>query len=222
MNRKGGGILTLTQKIENYLNLIVINLKLNTLAYLLFSIAFLCILPLVQGVSNLNKTAIAVCLENFVAIIGIILLVPIFSPEESKEIDEVVSSKSISTFKPYAVRTVLASIFVLVLVSGFCAMLRYNSCIFPFIPYIFGTFTSALFLGSIGMFASSLSGSTIVGYMTSIGYLIINMMTGNKFVGKFYIFSMRNNSFDEKYFLTIGSAALIFLSIFIKIVRRKF
>lgn len=214
--------MTLTQKIENYLNLIVINLKLNTLAYLLFSIVFLCILPIVQGVSNLNKTATALCLENFVAIIGIILLVPIFSPEESKEIDEVVSSKSISTFKPYAVRTVLASISILVLVSGFCTMLRYNSCIFPFIPYIFGTFISAIFLGSIGMFASSLLGSTIVGYMTSIWYLIINMMTGNKYVGDFYILSMKNNSFNEKYHLLFGCVVFIALSIIIKIIRRKF
>lgn len=214
--------MTLTQKVENYLSLIVINLKLNTLIYLLFSMVFLCILPLVQGISNLSKTTTAYCLENFVAIIGIILLVPIFAPEESKEIDEIVASKSMSTFKPYAVRTVLAAVSILVLVICFCIILRYNSCIFPVVPYIFGTFISALFLGSIGMFASSLSANTIIGYMTSIGYLIINMMTGNKYVGKFYVLSMRNNSFDEKYYLLFGCAVFIALSIITKVMKRKF
>lgn len=214
--------MTLTQKLENYLSLTVINLKLNTLTYLLFSIVFLCILPLVQGVSNLGETAAAFCLENFAAIIGIILLVPIFAPEESKEIDEIAASKSMPAFKPYVVRTVLAAISVLVLVIGFCIMLRYNSCTFPFVPYIFGTFISALFLGSIGMLASSLSGSTITGYMASIGYLIINMMTGNKYVGKFYIMSMKNNSFNEKYYLLFGGVVFIVLAIMIKVMKRKF
>lgn len=212
--------MTLAQNLENDLRLIVTNLKLNTLIYLLFSIGFLCILPIVQGVSNLDEISTAVCLENFVAIIGIILLVPIFVPEESKEIDEIVSSKSISPFKPYAARTVLATVFVLVLVTGFCIMLKCNSCVFDTVPYIFGTFISALFLGSIGMLASSLSNSTIAGYMSSIGYLIINMMTGNKYVGKFYIMSMRSNSFNEKYYLLFGSVVFIILSIIIKVKKR--
>jgi hypothetical protein len=221
MNRKGEVSLTLIQSLENYSSLIAVNLKLSTLTNLLTSIALLCALPLVQGVSSLDKIAAAICLENFVVIIGIVLLVPIFSLEEAKEIDEIISSKPMSKFKPYLMRTVLAVVSALVLITAFCIMLRYNLCTFDILPYILGTFASALFLGSIGMTASSLSGSTIIGYMMSIGYLIINLMTANKYVGKFYIMSMRNNSFDEKYYLLLGAIALIVLAISIKSVRFK-
>lgn len=213
--------MTLTEQLENCLSLIKINVKISVLWNLLFSIGFLCLLPFIQGVSNLDRVSAAICLENFVAIIGIILLVPVFSPEESKEVDEIISSKFMPNFKPYIVRTALSAASILILITGFCIMLKYNSCEFPVTAYIFGTFASALFLGSIGMLISSLSASTIVGYMASIGYLIINMMTGSKYVGKFYIMSMKNNSFDEKYYILIGGIVLIILSIFIKGLKRK-
>lgn len=213
--------MTLTQRLENCLSLVKINLKLNTLWNLLSSIGFLCLLPLIQGVSNLDRVSAAICLENFVSIIGIILLVPVFSPEESKEIDEIISSKFMPNFKPYLIRIALSAASILILIASFCLMLKYNSCEFYVATYIFGTFASALFLGSIGMLISSLSASTIVGYMASIGYLIINMMTGSKYVGKFYIMSMKNNSFDEKYYILIGSIVLVLLSILIKGIKRK-
>lgn len=211
----------LTQRLENCLNLIVVNLKLNTLSNLVFSIAFLCAVPLLQGISYLGKGATAVCLENYAAIIGIILLASVFAPEESKNIDEIISSKATPIFKPYVVRTVLAVMSILVLVFGFCIVLKYNSCTFPFSVYIFGTFASALFLGAIGMFISSLSGSTIIGYMSSIGYLIIIMMTGNKYVGKFYILSMKDNSFIEKYYILVGGIVLCIIAIFVKQIKRR-
>ncbi|WP_242865985.1 ABC transporter permease [Desnuesiella massiliensis] len=213
--------MTLTEKLENCLSLIKINIKISILWNLIFSIGFLCLLPFIQGVANLDRVSAAICLENFVAIIGVILLVPVFSPEESKEIDEIISSKFMPNFKPYIARIALSAASILILIASFCLMLKYNSCEFYVAAYIFGTFASALFLGSIGMLISSLSASTIVGYMASIGYLIINMMTGSKYVGKFYIMSMKNNSFDEKYYILIGSIVLIMLSIFIKGIKRK-
>lgn len=42
-----------------------------------------------------------------------------------------------------------------------------------------------MFIGSLGMF-SNLFNNTIIGYMISIGYLILNMMTKGKYVGNFY------------------------------------
>lgn len=67
----------------------------------------------------------------------------------------------------------------------------------------------------------ALSRSTILGYMCSIIYLILNMMTKNKYVGNFYIMSMKYKSFNEKYWLLAGSIIVIFMSILIKLLRRK-
>ncbi|TRA34967.1 ABC transporter permease, partial [Clostridioides difficile] len=46
-------------------------------------------------------------------------------------------------------------------------------------------------------------------------------MTKGKYVGKFFIMSMSQGSFDEKYWLILGSVALIIASLLIKPVKRK-
>ncbi|HAG45108.1 MAG TPA: ABC transporter permease [Clostridium sp.] len=213
--------MTLGGKWENGLALIKINLKLSTLANLAFSVAFLFALPFIQGTSNLNAVSSAICLENYVSIIGIILLVPIFAPEEEGEIDEIVASKPMLQFIPYAVRIILNLVIIFVLVGSFTLILKYKGCDFPLIKYMLGAFLLAVFLGSVGLCSSAISGSTILGYMASIGYLILNMATKNKYVGNFYILSMKNDSFDEKYWLLGGSIVLILIAIVAKWLKRK-
>lgn len=185
------------------------------------ALGFLFLLPLIQGVKNLDPISSAIVLENYVSIVGIILLVPVFAPEEDKEIDEIVSSKSMTQYKIYSTRIIVGLISSFILVSLFTLMLKYNNSNFPLIKYILGTYMSLIFLGSIGLFISAISGSTIFGYMASIGYLILNMMTKNKYVGNFYIVSMRLGSFSEKYWLLGGSIFLILIAIIIKKLKRK-
>lgn len=196
-------------------------MKLITLTNLVFSIVFLFVIPFVQGIENLDQVSSAICLENFVSIIGIIMIVPVFEPEESKEIDEIVVSKPMSQSIIYIFRIILSIIIVFVLVVFFTLMLKHNGCNFPFAKYMLGTFLSAVFLGSIGLCCSSISGNTIIGYMASISYLILNMMTKDKYVGKLYILSMQKGSFHEKYWLLGASIILILLSIMFKWLKRK-
>lgn len=184
------------------------------------AIGLLVFLPFIQGIKNLDPLSSAICLETYVSIVGIIILTPIFFPEESREINEIVVSKPMSQSKVHIVRIMMGLILVLVLVSSFALILKYNNSIFPLIKYTLGAYASAIFLGAIGLFISALSGNTIFGYMASIGYLILNMMTKNKYVGNFYIMSMRSESFDEKYWLLGGSILLIILAIIVKHVKR--
>lgn len=170
---------------------------------------------------NLDPIYSAICLENYVSIIGIILLVPVFAPEEEKEIDEIVVSKPVSQLKVYAYRVIISLVSIFFLLGAFMLILKYNNCEFSFIKYMFGTFLTAMFLGSIGLIFSAISTSTIFGYMVSIGYLILNMMTKNKYVGNFYIMSMRYGSFDEKYWLLIGSIVLILSAVTLRYLKRK-
>ncbi|VHY51136.1 ABC transporter permease [Clostridioides difficile] len=178
-------------------------------------------IPLIQGVANLDRISTAICLENYVAIIGMVMLVPVFSLEQSKEIDEIVSSKSLSQVIVQFIRILMSIIGIAVLIIGFVNVLIYLGCDFPVVEYIIGSFASAMFIGSLGMFFSNLFNNTIIGYMISIGYLILNMMTKGKYVGKFFIMSMSQGSFDEKYWLILGSVVLIIASLLIKPIKRK-
>ncbi|WP_227867575.1 hypothetical protein [Clostridioides sp. ES-S-0077-01] len=71
----------LGQSFQSCLILIRENFKLSTLINLTCSIILLCLITLIQGVANLDRISAAICLENYVAIVGIIMLVPIFSLE---------------------------------------------------------------------------------------------------------------------------------------------
>lgn len=149
------------------------------------------------------------------------MLVPIFSLEQSKEIDEIVSSKSLSQIVVQLIRILMSTICIAVLIIGFVNILIYLGGDFPVAEYIIGSFVSAMFIGSLGMFFSNLFNNTIIGYMVSIGYLILNMMTKGKYVGHFFIMSMSQGSFDEKYWLIFGSIMLIIASLLIKPIKRK-
>ncbi|MGS5517590.1 ABC transporter permease [Clostridioides difficile] len=211
----------LGQSFQNCLVLIKENFKLSTLINLICSIILLCLIPLIQGVANLDRISSAICLENYVVIVGIIMLVPIFSLEQSKEIDEIVSSKSLSQIIVQSIRILMSIISIAVLIIGFVNVLIYLGGDFPVTEYIVGSFASAMFVGSLGMFFSNLFNNTIIGYMVSIGYLILNMMTKDKYVGNFFIMSMSQGSFDEKYWLISGSVVLIIISLLIKPIKRK-
>ncbi|WP_443659478.1 hypothetical protein [Clostridium algidicarnis] len=213
--------MTLVQRWENRLDLVKANIKLVTLNNIGVAAVLLFTLPFIQGVENLDPVSSAICLENYVSVIGIILLVPIFAPEEATEINEIVTSKSMSQCKIYGVRIIIGLISIFILVTAFTLMLKHNNCDFPLLKYILGTFLSAIFLGSVGLFTSAISGSTIFGYMGSIIYLILNIMTKNKYVGKFYIMSMGHKGFNEKYWLLAGSVILILISLIIKFLKRK-
>lgn len=149
------------------------------------------------------------------------MLVPIFSLEQSKEIDEIVSSKSLSQVIVQLIRILMSIISIAVLIIGFVNVLIYLGGNFPGTEYIVGSFASAMFVGSLGMFFSNLFNNTIIGYMVSIGYLILNMMTKDKYVGNFFIMSMSQGSFDGKYWLISGSVVLIIISLLIKPIKRK-
>ncbi|MDB0440235.1 ABC transporter permease [Clostridioides difficile] len=182
----------------------------------------LCLIPFIQGIANLDSVSAAICLENYVVIIGIIMLVPIFYLEQSKEIDEIVSSKSVSQVVIQLIRLIMSIISMIVLIAGFVLVLKHLGGGFPIFKYIVGSFASAMFIGSLGMLFSNLFNNTIIGYMVSIGYLILNMMTKDKYVGNFFIMSMSRESFDEKYWLICGSFILIIVSLLIKPIKRKF
>ncbi|MCC0632063.1 ABC transporter permease [Clostridioides sp. ZZV15-6388] len=211
----------LVQSFQNYLVLIKENFKLSTLINLICSIGMLCLIPFIQGVANLDSVSAAICLENYVVIVGIIMLVPIFYLEQSKEIDEIVSSKSVSQVVIQLIRIIMSIISMLVLITGFVLVLKHLGGNFPIFKYIVGSFASAMFIGSLGMLFSNLFNNTIIGYMVSIGYLILNMMTRDKYVGNFFIMSMSRGSFDEKYWLICGSIVLIIVSLLIKPIKRK-
>ena len=182
---------------------------------LLLSAILLLGAPVFVGLKYLDETASAVVLERYVSLVGIILVVPLFFPEQDKNISEVIEAKYTSHNMIIFCRLVLSILIVFALISLMALIMYLGECSFPVGKYILGTFVSALALGSLGFAGAGITNNIIAGYLVSVCYYILNMGLGKK-LGNFYLFSMSRGSFDEKYYL-LGAALLIIVTTFVVI-----
>lgn len=164
--------------------------------------------PFLMGTANLGEQDTAKVLEMYTALIGIVMLTPVFLPEQSKDIRELTGSKYMNSASVYLIRYIGNSLILAVFLTVYLVMLKDNRCEFPAVRYFMGTYVEMLFMGSLGIFCYGLCDNLIVGYMMPVLYYIIAMGSGNKFLKLFYPFSMAAGSFKEKYVLATAGILL--------------
>lgn len=194
---------------EKYWQIEKVNFKYNAALHILVCIIILGLAPVLMGVANLGKQDSAKVLEMYVALIGIVMLTPVFLPEQAKEIRDLTASKYMKSAYVYAVRFVGNSAALAVFLILFVAMLKSNHCEFPVIPYFFGTYVEMLFMGGLGLFFYGLCDNLVIGYMMPIMYYIAAIGSGSKFLKFFYPFSMVRGSYTEKWALAAAGALFI-------------
>ncbi|MGN7493279.1 hypothetical protein ACTHPF_19185 [Paenibacillus sp. SAF-054] len=203
------------------MHLLKFNLKLAWLNNALMAAVWIGIIPLFAGIRHLDAPASAVVLEKFAALTGIILMTPLFMPEQNRDIRDLMHSKTTPQTGVQLIRLLLALVTVLVLIWGMAAWMQMMDSHFPAARYIGGTFATAFFLGSLGYAAYGLSDQLTIGYMLPLAYYLANMFTGSKYVGHFYLFSLGNGSFNEKYWLLAGGIVLLLLTLGVKELQRR-
>lgn len=207
--------------VSKYSQIAKTNLKHNLARPLALALLLLFLAPILFGIRSLDETAAAIPLEMFVALIGIVLLTPIFTPEQDPEIRDLMETKDTSPTGICLIRLILATSCVLILIYGFAVIMTSYGSIFPLAQYVIGTFATAFFLGSLGLFCYVIFNQIAIGYMIPFGYYAFNMMSGSGNLGNFYLFSMSQASFEEKYWLIGSSVLLIGVILIIKKVVRK-
>jgi len=196
-----------------YTQIAKVNLKNNLLPHLLISFVMLGLSPLLMGVENLNAANTAKVLEMYVALIGIILLTPIFLPEQNKDLKELVEAKFTTMSSVYIVRVCESLICLMILVGGYIFLLQHNSCSFPVMKFFLGTLSEAIFLGGMGLFTYSLFDQIAIAYMLPIMFYILSIGGGKKLMKDYYLFSMIYGGFEEKVYLVITGLLMISMGI---------
>lgn len=182
--------------------------------------AFILILtPIIFSTANLDQAASATPLEMFVSFIGIVLLTPVFLPEQNAEIHDLVASKYISTNIIYLIRTAYAIALLLAFIGLFGIYMRLQNCDVPVLLLI-GTAANAVFLGSLGMLTAAFAGNTVIAYMMPLLYYALNYGTGSK-LGNYYLFSMSHLDFRPKIWLLLTGLLLIAASLIINGIKKK-
>ena len=178
------------------------------------------LIPVMVGTANLDIYASAVPLEMFVSLIGIVMLTPVFQPEQNAEIDDLVSSKYISTTRIYLIRTIYSIIAIVLFICIFSGYMSIRDCDVD-LRLMTGILSDAIFLGSLGMITSSICGNTIVGYMIPIVFYTLNYGMGSK-LKNYYLFSMTIGKFGPKIWMLITGILLITTSIIFRGIRKKY
>lgn len=195
---------------ERYLKIAKVNLKFNLLPHVIAGICLCLISPLIMGIRNLDSLNTAKILDVYISLLGIILLLPIFIPDQDKDISDLIKSKKEAITVNYLIRIMEAIIFLIIIVCGFLLYLKIGNCTFDFGQYFYGTISTCIFLGGLGILVYSIVDNIAVGYMVPVLYYILCYGTGSKYLGKFYLFSMmQGNILDKKYLFTAGILMII-------------
>ncbi|MDE7039079.1 MAG: hypothetical protein K2O98_14330, partial [Lachnospiraceae bacterium] len=165
---------------EKYLHIEKINLKYNIPLHILISILMLMVSPLLIGVANLGAQDTAKVLEMYVALTGIVLLPPVFLPEQDHDIRDLVYTKYVNGAAVYLVRLSGNILILTALLGIYIVVLAHNGCEFPAGRYFLGTLAEMLFLGGLGLFFYGLCDNLVIGYMAPIVYYVAAMGAGQK------------------------------------------
>lgn len=175
------------------------DVKHNFLLHYISAAAVVMLTPAFFSVYELNSFQAAQPLEVIIALIGVIMITPVFMPEQNENIRDVVRSKKTPYLLVCLLRLVVSAVIMTGLIALFVIYMKHSHSDVSF-RHFSGTVASAMALGAIGFFAAGVSNNIIIGYMASLFYYIVNFSLKDK-LGVFYIFSMMNGSFEEKKWL---------------------
>jgi len=188
------------------------NLKYHFMGHMMLAMLITCLVPVVFGIRFLDAIRAALPLEMMLSLIGPVLLTPVFMPEQDRNILDLMRSKKMSYGWVCIIRLFYSLLTLAVLVGGFVWIMK--SCESDVsVEHFVGGMASALFLGSLGFVVAGISNNVTAGYMVAVGYYFVNLTVKEK-LGNWYLFSMTQDSFEEKYWL-LGTAAFLMAGVFV-------
>lgn len=180
--------------------------KHNYLIHYLLAVAVVLSIPMLFGVNDLDAKAAAQPLEFMMPFTGIILMTPVFMPEQDENIRDTVRAKKMSYELVCLMRLLMAAAVMLALTGTFVLFMKYCGSDVSF-RHFCGAAVSAAAVGSIGFFTAAVSDNTIAGYMAAVIYYVMNFLLKSR-LGMFYVFSMSSGSFGEKKWLLLMAVLL--------------
>ena len=155
--------------------------------------------PLIAGVENLSQAETAQLLDFYAVLPGMILLIPIFLPEQNPDIRDLIRSKYTSMGSIYLIRILLSALVMVLLTTAFVWMLKQGGCSFPAGKFLPAALSGMIFLGGLGAAAYALSGNPVIGYMASLAYYLFAFRDRRKnYLGNWFLFSLSAGGYTEK------------------------
>lgn len=180
---------------ERYLNAGGSFIRRQYAPHILLTVLFCVMSGFFVSFRNLDASQAAKVMEMYIAFTGILLLTPLFMPEQNREIWLLERSKATPLWQLYLIRVLEAVVLLMAIVTVFVFLMRQGGSVFSVSSLWLGSFAEIFFLGSIGFFVSGITNQVILGYMVSVLYFMVNI-GGSKYLGKFALFQMMKGSYD--------------------------
>lgn len=164
---------------------------------------------------NLEDAQAAKIVEQYLILVGMVLLTPLFMMEQDTDIWQLERTKFMTMWKQYLVRLILAVFTLSMVAGGFLLFLKLENTSLAVNKLFIGGFGEMLFLGSLGYFASAVTNQVVIGYMLAVIYYVANI-GGAKYFGKMALFQMSKGTYDFAIWMYIGAVCLITAGILIR------
>lgn len=205
---------------ECYAKIIQVNLKNNYIIPFLTTMAVCCLTALLFNIKALTAAAAVTPIELLLCFTGIMMLTPVFLPEQNPAIKDVIRSKQADYMMVCFIRLIYSVVTVVLVNFIFIQIMKMQESQVG-MYHILAAVSGALFLGAIGFFVSGVTENTTLGYMISMGYYLINYSVKEKF-GIFNMFSGAKGTYEDKMWLLLWAVLLIALTfIYIKIKSKR-
>lgn len=205
---------------ECYAKIIQVNLKNNYIIPFLTTMAVCCLTALLFNIKALTAVAAVTPVELLLCFTGIMMLTPVFLPEQNPAIKDVIRSKQADYVMVCFIRLIYSVVTVVLVNFIFIQIMKMQESQVG-MYHILVAVSGALFLGAIGFFVSGVTENTTLGYMISMGYYLINYSVKEKF-GIFNMFSGAKGTYEDKMWLLLWAVLLIALTfIYIKIKSKR-
>jgi len=203
-----------------YLSVVKYNLRFNLLPHIAAALGLMLLTPVLFGITALDAMTVAYPLELSLPFLGVILLTPVYTPEQDPGLSDTVRVRKTPHLLICGIRIIIAVVFMFMFIFGFVLLMSALESEVS-IAHALASYANAVFLGGLGILASAISGHAVIGYMVPVLYFVMDLMGS---LGSFTMFTMmRNGTMDGKWVLFIIGLCCIAASVWSRdiITKRK-
>ena len=173
---------------RSYGKILSVNLKHNFKMPFVSALGVLILTLLLFNTTALQSKEAARPIEFLLCFTGVMLLVPVFYPEQDETIRDVIRSKKTDYTVVCIVRVLYSAAAMAALTAFMVLIMKWGECDVGMDHFWSGT-ADAWFLGAVGFTAAGLTNNITAGYMSTVLYYLANYGLRNE-LGPFYLVAM--------------------------------
>ena len=183
------------------------------LPYIGLSLLLLLIAPYIMGMNYLDASRTGGLIDTYTTLNGFILMIPLYNPESSLKIRDVIFTKPMPYSRLLIHRLICILVSLSILLLTYLIILKNRGCTFPFFPYYGAALSNCLFVGGLGILVYTCTNSAIISYMVGLFYYVLNFGGSAKLLGHFELFTLIKGDIATKRYLLLAGILMILISL---------